>query len=372
MRDDQIREQFARWAEPLQAVPPPALPVLRRRARRRTVGRAAISSLAVMGAVAAIALSGFPYAGHAASAVPTAPGVPRYAVTLEHSTGGQAASVLDMDNGNVTGTIATPVARSDWEWVAAASDDRTFVLAGQSQALVYRFYLLHLAANGKPGRLTLLDVPPLHGSQIYGMALTADASRLAVAWQNNPTGPVTSHISVTTLTTGATRTWTSAHGGALNVSWAGDSTLAFEWQDTDGLARSGLRLLDTAAAGTDPLASRLLVPASTRTAALSSPGDPLITPDGSTLFATMASGTRNAIVSFSVRSGKLEAVLLPATSSGQGLSYCGILWTDPHGRHLLIQCGTVQASIEGNRYTPVHLHELIPASAVGFANTFAW
>jgi RNA polymerase sigma-70 factor, ECF subfamily len=279
---------------------------------------------------------------------------------------------LPLGTVKVVGTIAAPVARSDFEWIAAASDDRTFVLADQSQALVIRFYILHLAANGKPGRLTLLNVPQLHGSQIYGMALTADASRLAVAWQNNPTGPVSSHISVTTLTTGATRTWTSAHGGALTVSWAGDITLAFNWQDTDGLARSGLRLLDTAAAGTDLLASRLLVPASTRTATLSSPGDPLVTADGSTLFATMASGDRTAIVSFSARSGKLEAVLTPVASAGQSPLYCGILWTDPHGRHLLTQCGTAQASIEGNRYTPIHLHELFPASFVGFANTFAW
>ena len=244
------------------------------------------------------------------------------------------------------------------------------MLADQSQALVTRFYLLHLAANGKPGRLAQLDVAPLHGSQIYGMALTADASKLAVAWQNNPTGPVSSHISVTTLATGATRTWTSASGGTLALSWAGDRTVAFDWQDSERQTRSGVRLLDTAAHGANLLATRLLIPASTRTATLTSPGDPLITQDGSTLFATMASGTNTAIVSFSVDSGELQAVLTPAT--GQSHWYCGILWTDPHGRHLLTQCGTTQTSIEGNRYTQIHLPQLIPASPVGFASTFAW
>jgi hypothetical protein len=65
MHDDQLREQFTRWAQPLRAARPPALPVLRRRARRRTARKAAVSGLAVMGTVAAIALSGFPWAGRA-------------------------------------------------------------------------------------------------------------------------------------------------------------------------------------------------------------------------------------------------------------------------------------------------------------------
>jgi hypothetical protein len=375
MHDDQLHEQFTRWAQPLRAARPPALPVLRRHARRRTARKAALSGLAVMGAVAAIALSGFPWAGQAPSEAVTARGVPAYAVVLEHSSGGQAASVLDMVTGRVPGRVATPIARSDFEWVAAAADDRTFVLADQSQALVTRFYLLHLAASGKPGQLTRLDVPPLRAAQIYGMALTPDASKLAVAWQNNPTGPVSGHIGVTTLATGATHTWTSASGGADTVSWAGDRTLAFEWQDTARDARSGVRLLDTAAGGTSPLASRLLIPASTRTSTLSSPGDPLITQDGSSLFASMAagvSGNETAIVRFSARTGKLQAVLIQPAQSGQSQWYCGVLWTDPSGRRLLTQCVTTQASIEGNRYTRIHLHQLIPASPVGFANTFAW
>jgi hypothetical protein len=369
MHDEQLRERFSQWAQPLQAAPPPALSVLRRRARRRTVGRAAISGLAVMGA-AAIALFGLPRSGHSTPAVAAA-GAPRYAVAIESSAGGPTASVLDMVTGKVVGRVVTPIARSDFEWVAAAADDRTFVLADQSQALVFRFYLLHLAADGKPGRLTQLGVPKLHGIQIYGMALTADASKLAVAWQNNPTGPVTSHISVSTVATGATHSWSSTQGAALDVSWAGDHILAFDWQDTDSQARSGVRLLDTAAVGTNLLASRLLIPASIRTAGLDSPGDPLITEDGSTLFAVMASGVKTAIVSFSVRSGKIQATILTQPAS-QSQWYCGVLWTDPRGRTVLTQCGTTQTSIEGNRTTQIRLHQLIPASPVGFANPFAW
>jgi hypothetical protein len=376
MHDDQIREQFDRWAQPLRATLPPPVAVLRRRARRRMAGRATFSGLAVAGAVAAVALSGVPRLGHPVTpAVVGVPTAPRYAVTLAHSTGGQSAVVLDMTTGKITGRIATPVARSDFEWVAAAADDRTFVLADQTQSLVYRFYLLHVTASGKPGRLALLEAPPLRGSQIYGMALTADASKLAVAWQNNPIGPVSSHISVTTLSSGATRSWTSAQGSALEVSWAGDRMLAFDWQDTARQARSGVRLLDTAAAGTNPLSSRLLIPASFHTATLDAPGNPLITQDGSTLFVTMATGaggTETVVARFSARTGRLEAVLTPAAPPSQSQWYCGILWTDSRAKLVLAQCGTAQVSIANGHSTRIHLRHLIPASAVGWSNTFAW
>jgi hypothetical protein len=348
--------------------PAPAAAIMakgRRIRRRRHLAWAGAAA-----AAAVIAVSGFPWAGHAPSQTYTAPGVPRYAVALEPGTGGQPAVVLDMVTGKVLGRVATPGARSSFSWVAAAADDHTFVLAEQAQTLLARFYLLHLAASGKPGPLAPLDVPPLHTAQIYGMALTADATKLAVAWQNGPAS-TSSHISVTTLATGATRTWTSTYGSAATVSWAGDRTLAFSWQDNHQ-ARSGVRLLDTAATGTSLLASRLLIPASTRIAALSGLGNPLITPDGSTLFATMASGTKNAIVRFSARTGKLQAVLTRPAASGPHPWYCGVVWTDRHGRHLLTQCGTSQASIEGNHYTPIHLHQLIPASPAGFADTFAF
>jgi hypothetical protein len=377
MHDDQLREQFTSWAQPLQAARPPALPVLRRRARRRIAGRATVAGLAVVGAVAVIAVSGFPRAGHAPAQTPTLGGVPRYAVALGRIAGG-AGTVLDPATGKVLGTVPTPTPQSDFQWVAAAADDRTFVLAEQPRAATIRFYLLHLAANGRPGPLTRLDVPPLSDAQIYGMALTADASELAVSWLRFPASSFSGHISVTTLATGATHTWTSAHGVAASVSWAGDRTLAFGWQDNTDHMRSGVRLLDTAAPGSNPLASRLVIPASFRAGRLDALANPLITQDGSTVFATMASGTINpvtgsgtksAVVRFSARTGKLEAVL---TRPARSVSFCGILWTDPRGRHLLVQCGTTQASIDGGHRTPIHLHQLIPASPIGYANTFAW
>lgn len=95
---------------------------------------------------------------------------------------GGVADVVDMFTGKGLGRVAPPVAGTAFDWVAAAGDDHTFVLVDASPT-ASRFYLLRLAADGKPGPLTQLDVPALHRDQIYGMALTADASKLALAWQ---------------------------------------------------------------------------------------------------------------------------------------------------------------------------------------------
>jgi hypothetical protein len=159
------------------------------------------------------------------------------------------------------------------------------------------------------------------------------------------------------------------------LSWAGDRSLAFDWQDIARQARSGVRLLDTAATGTDPLGSRVLVPANFRKGALSAPGNPLIAQDGSTLFVTMSSGsagTKTVVASFAARTGRLTTVLTPAAPPSQSLWYCGILWTDPHARHVLAQCGTSQVSVENGRSVRIHLRQLIPGSPVGQANSFAW
>jgi hypothetical protein len=53
--------------------------------------------------------------------------------------------------------------------------------------------------------------------------------------------------------------------------------------------------------------------------------------------------------------GKLQAVLLHVVDTDPRQWCCGILWSDPHGRHLLTQCGTIQASIVDGRSTRIHL-----------------
>jgi hypothetical protein len=170
-------------------------------------------------------------------------GVPPYVLLVAGQLAGQQPRVLNAATGQETGRVSSP-AGAELLRAAATADDRTFAVAAQAGQQI-RFYLLHLDASGRPGPLTPLPVPALHLAQIYGMALTVDATKLAVAWQNQPAGPVTSHIAVTTLATGATRTWSSRQGGADAMSWTGPATLAFDWGDARA-DRSGIRLLDTA------------------------------------------------------------------------------------------------------------------------------
>jgi hypothetical protein len=98
----------------------------------------------------------------------------------------------------------------------------------------------------------------------------------------------------------------------------------------------------------------------------------VITLNGSTVLAGRSTNATTDFVTYSAVTGKLQAVLTPAIPTPETSWYCGILWADPNGRHLIIQCGTTQASIEGGRYTRIHLHQLIPASQIGNADTFAW
>lgn len=292
-----------------------------------------------------------------------------YAVVL------RAASpvVLDMRTGKTLGRVRVPGHGSDVWWASAAADDRTFVLAVDSRTQIYRFYLLRLGRDGRPGTATLIRFAALHDAQIYGMALTADGSKLAIAWQNTPTGPQRSRIEVVSLATRATRTWSSTEGGGLNVSWDGDRLLAFDWQDNAGQGHSGIRLLDTSAPGTNPLASRLLIPYSAVYAGLNDPSKPVVARNRSAIFVLMGGpdGTSTAIVKFSANTGKPLAVITRPESTN-GPQYCGILQADPTGRQVLAQCGTLQVAINGTEVTRIKLRLSLRASVLGFANTFAW
>jgi hypothetical protein len=383
MRDEELREAFAAWNRPLRedTVTPP-VSVIVRRARRRTM-RIAGSSLAVIGVVgAAVAIAlasaaGSAGHGHKQPQPPVGKARPEgvrltepYAVLLQVPP--RSPVVVNMRTGKTLGRVRLPGQRPTVWWAAAAADDRTFVLAVSSGAQRDQFYLLRLGHNGEPRKPTLLRVTLPAETQIYGMALTADGTKLAIAWQNPPVGPELMRLEVFSLVTGATRTWSSAEGGAVNVSWDGDHLLAFDWQDIVGQAHSGVRLLDTSAPGTNPLASRLLIPYSTGYAGLGLPSNPVVTPNGRAIFILMGApgGLSAAIVKFSASTGKPLAVITKPESMN-GTQHCGILEADRTGQ-VIAQCGTIQVSIDGNKVTRIKLPLVIRASMLGFANTFAW
>jgi hypothetical protein len=297
-------------------------------------------------------------------------------VLIESYSAGLPAKVVDMRDGRPTGLVREPVAHSSFLWVAAEPSDHVFVLADVSKSQVITFYRLRLGHTGQPLGMHKLNVPALHSAQVYGLALTADGSKLAITWQNESVGPQRSRIEVVSLATGVIRTWSSDQGAAATPHWYGDRILAFEWQGLRARS-SGIRLLDTAARGTDPLASRLLISLSTRFAGLTSPSLELVTQDRSTIFADMAGGRHGdlvAIVAFSARTGRPLRIVTPAAGTlgtNHEPLFCGVAWADSTGRHLITQCGLRQFRIDGTSKTRIRIRPL-PWSAVGFANTFAW
>ena len=370
MHDEQIRTEFSTWARELQATAPPPLAALRRRTRRRTARRAVIAGVAAAAAV--VAFITLPRPGSAPVQSGLVHGAPPYAVELTH--GGAQASVLDMATGTVHGQQSAP-GGGRFTWIAAEGDDRRFVLVDQTRNFTNRFYLLRLNGAGQPVRLSALPVPPVRAFEVLGLAVSADGSELAVAWQNAPGIRPSDGMEIANLATGARHASSWASSAAFSLSWGGNRMLAFDWQSPNEQPRSGIRVLDTGRYGANPQHSRLVVPQTLRAGPLSSPSNPVLSQDGSVLFASLATGphgTQTAIARFSAASGRLQAVLTRPAGTGSAGQYCGVLWASPDGHHLLTQCGTAQGAVTGDRYTPIRLPWLLPASPVGPGNTFAW
>lgn len=305
MQDNQIREQFTEWARPLQATAPPPLAVIRRRARRRTAALAASGVTAVAAAaVLAVSLvtwlagppahapapvSGSRYLAAALPGPDAGPASAPFFLTLD--TGNHQPALVQDVKGRTLGQVLAPKGMLETR-VVAAGDDRTFVLSARTAVGMTWFYEVRLSRTGRPGPLTRLDVPPLRRRQVDGLALSADGTELAVASEVQ-LGGARPAITVDSLATGQARTWESASGYVSNLSWAGDSELAFELDllPSDQVAPqpgSGIRLLDTTAPGTTPLAaSRLLVPDKEAVNGAAGIVAAQITPDGSALYVAL-------------------------------------------------------------------------------------
>lgn len=301
------------------------------------------------------------------------------------------ALVYDWATGRVTAVIRPPrTAQYGFTGVAAAGDDRTFVLAAGTD--LTRFYQVTLTQQGTLAQpLTQLPVPPVaaHGNPLF--AVSPDGSELALALPQ-PGGVASGEIMVVSLVNGSVRIWRSPDPGWVyglswedplalpGEAWSGHPRLLFGWMDNapDRQAarqRSGLRLLDPGVPGTSLLGSRLLIPASVRVGALRTLDYPLITSAGTVVFATMTSAAgggnpQAAVVAFSAATGRPLGVVTPLVGeSGMG-TWCGAVWADPSGSHALAACGT-GGEVSGTHFTQVNLHFPVPNFSSG-RNYFAW
>jgi len=319
-------------------------------------------------------------------------GVPPYYVAVANSS-------LTVVRATWTGaTLARITTRLPVAGVAGAADGRTFVLDEQQSIMGGEvrwagqpaFYLLRLTASGARESLTRLAVPAIpRGTVVSGLALSPDGSKLAVnvdsgSWPQARLMEIMTY----TLATGASHSWTttgvtnpaapsgftgSGVDGAQSISWTADSrTLAFSVASKSSI---GVRLLDTAAGGTDLMAdSRLAViergsgdqGRSLRNAAppyyfVSCLTDAMISMDGSAIVCGYSTSTGNTttmgFAHYSTVTGKMNHVAGLVHFKGEAPTGISLYWVNSTGT---IAIGTSHTTgggrvgvMNGDTFTPL-------------------
>jgi hypothetical protein len=315
-------------------------------------------------------------AGPPVSAYVSSGQIPPYYVVID-AHGGSATRPADATvRATVSGLTLATIKPSDAGHtivaVTAAADDRTFVLAeqawaagtGDEPAKAITFYLVRLNSAGQPGPVTPMPESVPAGQTMTGLALSPDASELAIAIQPSDE-PGTQEIKLYPLGGGPVRTWTGDGGiGApddtTSLSWPDSQrTLAFNWSSGQV---SSVRLLNLEASGGSLIAdSRPVI--SLRPALIQPVGLSIITPDGSAIVyaassLTAVSNTHKLIetgfAEFSTETGRVIRIL----GHWQGTENVNVLWSDSTGRVLIGIIGSGNHAyvgvISGNTFTPLN------------------
>jgi hypothetical protein len=296
--------------------------------------------------------------------------------------------------GAVLATVTPPKPYGTFVGVAAAADDRTFVLAAQREVRIgaggiqppaTKFFLLRINPAGPAGgraSLTPLPIPAEPGGadyQLWNFALSPNGRSLALLSEWG--------IQVFNLATGAGRTWVipipgkklhrglggyfALGGSATNamIAWGSSQTLAWVYYGGPPVAGStgaGVRFLDTRAPGTNLLTNgRLAVPTPK---SIPDPGaywrQALPIAGGRAVLAVLEVSSRHGIfgnlVEFSARTGRAVRVLNHIRFDG---NYEQVLWASPSG-HKLVVTGTQRGKgqgrylsgagvLTGDRFTPI-------------------
>jgi hypothetical protein len=370
---------------------------LTRLRRPRSLAAWAVPAMAAAAAVGIIAASlTVPEAllrrgGHhgAASAAAAARGLPAYYVGLTGDLGQQKSAVIRATaTGRVLATVRPPKPYGVFDYITAAGDDRTFVVAVQrwwpiksgtrglpaeerDNTTPMKFFWLRIqtaARPARPVRLAPLRIPgTLQAAQVGGIGLSPDASKLAMTVQPRTSSGTRSTIRVVTLATGAWRQWHWHGGGWVGnwkpmgqpLSWSADSrTLAFQqWGGKNDDAITRVRVLDTATPG-DSLSSARIVTTfhnNNGSGLKFNFGNTVITPDGTKIIAATYSATAHGIrlgsqiTEFSARTGAVVRTM------GRHGGPTGVVWTDRTGDRLIVSVGYTGkfAVVAGGTVTPL-------------------
>jgi hypothetical protein len=378
MNDTELREQFHQWAAPLRATPPPDFTTIRRRARRRVAGQATAGSaaLAAIGLVAGLLASVQSGVARPAQVSPWAsatylapPGQPYVFV---NTSGAAPAELRDVATGTVVSVVRPIPPAVSFTAVAAAPNDRMFVLAEQGADGQVSYAELRVGGTSSGSSPTARLTPILTGAglpasaQPENMTINSTATRLAadVALPGGNYSLIVYDL----------------RNGSVIGNWPLFTTPQFIGSGdklvVDG--PSSLRTVDTLHA----------FPAGSSFRADSSPSglqgiSGSFTQDGSVwtnaLYGVLGplqvrghSGT-GRLLEYSASSGKLlHAIPVGPADALQGQYFCGVLWASPDGRDLLTQCGSRQQAVIDGRVRVVRLPWLFPAQLQSEVTPFAW
>ncbi|HMG63147.1 MAG TPA: hypothetical protein VK599_09385 [Streptosporangiaceae bacterium] len=270
------------------------------------------------------------------------------------------ATVRATATGATLGRVSVP--GTHFGYVAAAADDRTFVLAayrpptgtGGNRHGSTEFYRLTLSASGRPEPLARLPLTVQEGQwddEPTSLALSADGTTLAVAVVPAEVAPLsddpTSRIEVVSLRTGQARTWTVPRTDIESLSWVRGGTLAYLVTGTS-TGGYGLRFLDTSGpAGGLTRDSRPVLLRGVTGQLLSA----LVTGHGHVVMAwTQAPGRAGQVgdavlAEFSAQTGRRVRVLDTLPGRGAFESYARVWSADPSGDHVLAGGNTASGQV---------------------------
>ena len=378
-------------APPLRLPDGPAVAPGRGRRNDRRRWLQAMTPLAAAAAVAAVVIASLTLTRgvHTSSGGAQSParpvalhGAPRYYAALANTASPSQAVIGDTATGAVIATVKPPKPYGTFDFVSGAADDRTFVLAAQrwwpitsgprglaaqnrdNAASVVYFRLRFDPATGAARLTRLYRLPLLESTEVAGIGLSPDGTRLALALRsltvgrsrpgsNGPGSPGEpgGHgpgIQVWTLATGASRGWVWPGASWVGnvkplgqpLSWTADGRmLAFQgWHGND----AQVRLLDTAAPGTDLRSGRLIARFSDSGPLALGGTNSLITPDGNALVAATARYQQHPVRSelqiseFRTSTGTMFRSLARWRLSSHGVSWQDVLWTNSSGSTLIV------------------------------------
>jgi hypothetical protein len=371
---------------------------LRRRWARAMVPLAAAAAVAAV-VIASLTLTrGVPTSssgGAESSARPVAlNGVPAYYIATANQVAPTRVLIRATATGAILANVKPPKPYGTFNFVTAAADDRTFILAAQrwwpvasgargiaaqkrDNTTPVVFFRLRFDPTTRTARLTALHIPQnIPASSLGGIAVSPDGSRLALALAR-------AQVKVITLATGSARQWIwpGTSGGTwvgnekpsgMPLSWtASGQTLAFPLTTKSGGITSVMLLDPNSAGGSLGAAKRSVTFRGLGHAKDGPIGNALITPDGSRIV-TVAMRSRAQVREFSARTGQPVSPP-PAGTAPRPLTLWGVLWTNSSGSTLIVtglqtlphHDTLVTGTLRGGQFTP------LPQAPVNIANV-AW